>query len=365
MRVFKPTRVPGGRLLGWLCGALFGLGIFAMAGLPAAAADKRAGKLLKKEAVFTKAAPATVLIVIPGHGKGAIGSGVIVDSSGLVLTNAHVVEMADASVQVFLYNPKEKTLANELSEYVKTHTPLKGTVLRRNRLADLALVQLPLRQASYPTIDLAEQDSLKIGQDVVAIGNPLGLTWTFTTGTVSSLRDDMIQTETPINRGNSGGPLLDLRAKLVGINTRIKRDSEQTAVFGFAIPVAVADGFLKKWRTRNDSSQEPQINLSKNPVPLLALVLRQDIDRLRQHNAKRGNTNTEQRVERDLVACEKLGAQTLEDDLTVGQVIPRLVEKFHNIAQHNSGAGDGIEQKLQQLTERAIDHLKQIAEVAK
>jgi len=100
-------------------------------------------------------------------------------------------------------------------------------------------------------------------------------------------------------------------------------------------------------------------------VPLLALVLRQDIDRLRQHNAKRGNTNTEQRVERDLVACEKLGAQTLEDDLTVGQVIPRLVEKFHNIAQHNSGAGDGIEQKLQQLTERAIDHLKQIAEVAK
>jgi hypothetical protein len=65
------------------------------------------------------------------------------------------------------------------------------------------------------------------------------------------------------------------------------------------------------------------------------------------------------------VACEKLGAQTLEDDLTVGQVIPRLVEKFHNIAQHNSGAGDGIEQKLQQLTERAIDHLKQIAEVAK
>ena len=95
-----------------------------------------------------------------------------------------------------------------------------------------------------------------------------------------------------------------MRAKLVGINTRIKRDSEQTAVFGFAIPVAVADGFLKKWRTRNDSSQEPQISLSKNPVPLFALVLRRDIDRLRQHNAKRGNTNTEQRVERDLVACE-------------------------------------------------------------
>ena len=70
--------------------------------------------------------------------------------------------------------------------------------------------------------------------------------------------------------------------------------------------------------------------------------MRQDIDKLRKQNARRGNPDAEQSVERDLVACEKLGAQTLEDDLTVGQAIPRLLEKLHHVAQHNSGAGDGI-----------------------
>lgn len=321
-------------------------------------------KPLSKEAVFNKAAKATVLIVIPGHNKGMIGSGVIIDASGLVITNAHVLELAGPTVQVFLYDAKEKTLANELSEYVKTHTPLIATVKTRNRLLDLALLTLPERKNSYPAVPWADKEILKVGQDVVAIGNPLGLTWTFTTGTVSSLREDMIQTETPINRGNSGGPLLDLHARVVGINTRIRKDHEQTNVFGFAIPARVAQGFVKKWQKRSGTPELPTLRLEKNPVPLLALVLRKDVDGLRKLNQKRGSPLAEKAIEQELVAMEKLGEAALTDDLTVGQVIPQLMSVLVGVKKLNQGSRDTIEVKVSERVDLALTHLRQVAEVA-
>jgi len=336
----------------------------ALLGEPQNAAGKDR-KLLSKEAVFNKAAKATVLIVVPNRGKAMIGTGVIIESKGVLLTNAHVVELAGETVQVFLYNPKEKILANELSEYVKTHTPLVGTIKTRNRVLDLALITLPEQKAAFPTVGLADKEALKVGQDVVAIGNPLGLTWTFTSGTISSLREDMIQTETPINRGNSGGPLLDMQARLVGINTRIRRDNEQSAIFGFAIPVRVAQDFVKTWKKRQTEPPIPSLPLQKNPVPLLSMVLRQDLDKLRQLNGRRGNSRAEQAIESDLSACEKLGRAALTDELTVGQVIPQLEQAFRGMKQHNEGAGDPAEWKIQAHTQRALLHLSQIADVSR
>ena len=333
----------------------------------AAGTVKRGGKLLKKEAVFAKAAPATVLIIIPGQGKGSIGSGVIIEPSGLILTNAHVVESSPENVQVFLFNPKEKTLASTIQDYVKTHSPLVGKVVRRDPRSDLALVRLPTQAAGYPTIELGENDSLQIGQDVVAIGSPLGLTWTFTTGTVSALRNDKIQTETPLNHGNSGGPLLDLRARLVGINTSIRRDS-QGPVFGFAIPVAIAQEFVHKWKTRPEpdlSLGPPALRLSKNPMPLLAIVMRQDIEKLRRLNKERSNRQTETAIQNDLSEVESLSERILSEDLTVGQLIPRFLVQLGNISQHNRGARDAAELPVQLQVEKAVEHLKQIAEEAK
>lgn len=333
----------------------------------AEAPAKKGGKLLKKEAVFTKAAPATVLIYIPLSGRAGVGSGVIIESQGLILTNAHVVEPASDTVQVFLYDKTEKTLSTSLQEYVKTHTPLVGKVVKRNRSLDLALVQLPAPKASYPIIELGESDSLQIGQDVVAIGNPLGLTWTFTTGTVSALRNNAIQTETPINHGNSGGPLLDLRARLVGINTFIRKDGQSQA-FGFAIPVTVAQDFVHKWKTHAEPDLPPgpaPLNLSKNPVPLLTLVLRRDLEKLRQLNSQRPNRQAEAAVQRDLSESEKLGERLQGDELTVGQTIPRLRQLLTALGQHNSGARDTPEAAIARQVDQTLEHLKQIAEAAK
>jgi hypothetical protein len=333
----------------------------------ALATAKKGGKLLKKEAVFAKAAPATVLIVIPGQGKGSIGSGVIVESNGLILTNAHVVESSTEKVQVFLYNPKERTLASSIGEYVRTHTPIVGKIVKSDPLLDLALVQLPTKEAGYPTIELGDLDSLQIGQDVVAIGNPLGLTWTFTTGTVSALRNDRIQTDTPLNHGNSGGPLLDLHARLVGINTSIRRDS-QGPVFGFAIPVTQAQRFLQRFHGHSvptDSDGPPALPLTKNPMPLLAIVVRQDIEKLRKLNKERPNRQAESAVQSALVEVEHLSDRILSEDLTVGQLIPRFLIQLGQVSQHNRGARDSAEQPLQQQVEKAVEHLKQIADEAK
>ncbi|MET0592778.1 MAG: Do family serine endopeptidase [Polyangiaceae bacterium] len=154
----------------------------------------------------------------------ALGSGFLVDSAGHVVTNAHVVEEAD-SVKVKLSDDRE----------------FEAKVKGRDTRLDLAVLEL-VGARDLPAVSLGSSERVRVGEYVVAIGNPFGLGNTVTMGIVSAKSraigagpyDDFIQTDASINPGNSGGPLFDLRGQVVGINTAINPNGRG---IGFAIPV--------------------------------------------------------------------------------------------------------------------------------
>ncbi len=163
------------------------------------------------------------------------GSGSILDKQGHVLTNYHVVQGA---------NKLEVALANGRS--------YPATFLDADPDNDLAVIKIEAPADQLTTIPLGDSSNLKVGQKVLAIGNPFGLDRTLTTGVVSGLarpiRSEMtnkliegaIQTDAAINPGNSGGPLLDSRGRMVGINTLIYSPSGGSVGIGFAVPVNTA-----------------------------------------------------------------------------------------------------------------------------
>lgn len=159
----------------------------------------------------------------------ALGSGVIINGDGIVLTNSHVVEKAS---KIFV------ALAEEKKER-------EATLVGIDTGSDLAVIRFT-HENTLPSLSFADDDQLLLGETVIAIGNPLGLEHSVTTGVISApkrrLPDNaggvsvFIQTDALINPGNSGGPLLDINGRVIGINTAI---AEQAQGIGFAIPVKV------------------------------------------------------------------------------------------------------------------------------
>ncbi len=167
----------------------------------------------------------------------AMGSGVIVDAArGYVLTNYHVVERADEIV-VGLSDGRQ----------------IPGRVLGADPQTDVAVVQV--RADRLTQIAIGDSDRLRVGDYVVAVGNPFGLQQTVTSGIVSALgrkglgieaKEDFIQTDASINPGNSGGALVDLEGRLVGINTAIVGPSGANIGIGFAIPINMARSIMEQ-----------------------------------------------------------------------------------------------------------------------
>ncbi len=166
--------------------------------------------------------------------EGTSGSGSIIDERGYVLTNNHVVESA-ARVYVTLADGER----------------LDGEVVGQDAENDLAVVRFDPEGRRLETVPMGESESLRIGQRVMAIGNPFGLDRTLTIGIVSGLGRpirarndlvirDMIQTDASINPGNSGGPLLNSQGEMIGINTMIFSPSGGSVGIGFAVPVNTA-----------------------------------------------------------------------------------------------------------------------------
>ena len=158
----------------------------------------------------------------------SLGSGVIVDPSGLVITNVHVIEGAD-DIKVSLADKRE----------------FEAEVVLKDKRSDLAVLRLKDSKERFPSLEFANSDALQVGDVVLAIGNPFGVGQTVTHGIVSALARTQIgvtdyqffiQTDAPINPGNSGGALVDLSGKLVGINTAIFSRSGGSQGVGFAIP---------------------------------------------------------------------------------------------------------------------------------
>jgi S1-C subfamily serine protease len=164
-----------------------------------------------------------------------VGAGVVVERDGQILTNAHVVDGA-ASVTVTMDGGSK----------------LPARVVGLDPLLDLALVRVDAKGATRPA-RLGDSSSLRIGEEVVAIGTPVGLELTMTRGIVSGLNrilpglpdQAMIQTDAAINPGNSGGPLANRCGAVVGINTFISEDAQST---GFAIPINAVKAVLKDLR---------------------------------------------------------------------------------------------------------------------
>jgi S1-C subfamily serine protease len=180
-----------------------------------------------REAVVEKVRPAVVQITIASASGGGLGSGVILDSRGYIVTNNHVVTGAQR-IQVTLFDG----------------TSLSAQLVGSDPLDDLAVVKVT-PAAKLTAAALGNSSKLRVGQEVLAIGNPLGITQTVTSGIISALDravstiPDAIQTDAAINPGNSGGALVDLQGKLVGIPTFSAIDPQfQTPAngVGFAIP---------------------------------------------------------------------------------------------------------------------------------
>ena len=167
--------------------------------------------------------------------EGASGSGSIIDEKGYVLTNTHVIAEA-SKIYVSLFNGDQ----------------FEAVVVGLDIENDLAVLKFEVpRNLRLQTIPFGSSGSLRVGQKVLAIGNPFGLERTLTVGIVSALGrpiqskkniiiKNMIQTDTAINPGNSGGPLLDAFGKMIGINTMIYSTSGSSAGIGFAVPVDTA-----------------------------------------------------------------------------------------------------------------------------
>ena len=161
----------------------------------------------------------------------SLGSGFIIDSAGIVVTNNHVIDNAD-EITVTLNDGREFT----------------ATVRGRDRETDLAVLQLDGGNTRFPSVNFGDLDKARVGDWVIAIGNPFGLGGSVTVGIVSARNrdiqsgqyDDFIQTDAAINRGNSGGPLFDLDGNVVGVNTAIYSQTGGSVGVGFSVPADLA-----------------------------------------------------------------------------------------------------------------------------
>jgi len=169
------------------------------------------------------------------------GSGVIINADGYILTNYHVVKDAD-KISVKLSNDKEYA----------------GRVIGKDPRTDLAVVKIK-HWGPFPVAVLGDSDKIRVGEWVLAIGSPFGLEQTVTAGIISAKRQsmqiynnyyrDLIQTDASINMGNSGGPLVNIRGEVIGINTAIYSQSGGSVGVGFAIPINRAKEILDSLMT--------------------------------------------------------------------------------------------------------------------
>src|SRR5664279_3439075 len=179
----------------------------------------------------------------------SLGSGVIVDGSGLVVTNYHVIDGAD-EVRVSLADKRE----------------FEATLVLKDQRSDLAILRLKDSREKFPFLEFANSDTLEVGDVVLAIGNPFGVGQTVTHGIVSALARTQvgitdyqffIQTDAAINPGNSGGALVDLTGRLVGINTAIFSRSGGSQGIGFAIPANMVQVVVTSAKTGGSAVKRP------------------------------------------------------------------------------------------------------------
>jgi S1-C subfamily serine protease len=187
---------------------------------------------LSAAALYQKAAPGVVTITTEFARRGRVGegtgSGIVLDTSGNILTNAHVI-----------------TGANQIQVTFSDGRVAAATVAGSNTSADLAIVRVSVAASTLHPLALGDSSAVRVGDTAYAIGSPFGLAETMTAGIVSGLNRSnqasgltgLIQTDAPINPGNSGGALLNAQGQVIGVNDSIESPIAGNVGVGFAIPI--------------------------------------------------------------------------------------------------------------------------------
>lgn len=170
------------------------------------------------------------------HEVYSLGSGFVIDPSGYIITNNHVIDSAEDVSVTFSNNVK-----------------YKAKIVGRDKKTDLALLKIDAKKP-LPSVTMGDADAMRVGDWVIAIGNPYGLGGSVTQGIISARQrsinagpfDDFLQTDAPINRGNSGGPLFNTKGEVIGINTAIFSPSGGSIGIGFAIPTSLAKPVIEQ-----------------------------------------------------------------------------------------------------------------------
>ena len=209
--------------------------------------------------IYELDAPAVVMVIGYSNSgqQGSGGTGSIIQRDGLILTNAHVVieeHTGKPYPRLTIYLKPDRVSGDAKTDLSRS---AKGRVLAFSQSLDLALLKLDGPPGPFPVLELEDSDRIEIGDRVVAIGHPeQGGLWTLTTGTISAQFENfgatkgksVFQTETGLNRGNSGGPLLDSYGRMVGINTAIARlasDGVPITSISFSLKSNVAKRWLR------------------------------------------------------------------------------------------------------------------------
>lgn len=234
------------RPMAWIAGLLF------------LAAPQVAHALTPKD-IYRKAGPAVVLLLGSDDGKqGSGGTGSVISADGKIITNAHVVISSQTNAPykiLYVFLKPDRVTGDNSKDLARRY---KARVLHYSSPdeLDLALLQLEDAPGPLPTIAFADPDKVDVGDEVVAIGHPeQGGLWTLTTGAISTVianygkvkGKNVFQTEASVNRGNSGGPLLDTDGNMVGINTMIARqaaDGVAITAVNFSLKSSVAVSWL-------------------------------------------------------------------------------------------------------------------------
>jgi S1-C subfamily serine protease len=302
--------------------------------------------------VFGAVSPGVVTLTVSGQTPiGPMqyggGSGFVVDASGLILTNHHVVEGA-RSVTVRFSNGATR----------------EAQVLGTDRGNDLALVKVDL-PANVPVLPLADSSQVQVGEVAVAVGSPFGLEQSVTQGIVSAVnrtwapgngrvRRNLLQTDTPLNPGNSGGPLLNARGEVIGINSMIESPVRGSVGVGFAVPINVAKQLMPRLEAGAKlepvwlgiAGQELDATIAKDQglsVQSGVLVMNVVPDSPAARAGLRGGQGANERIPRGGDVITAVDGQPVAN---VGQVTDRLTAKQPGETVKLTLLRDGREQQV-------------------
>ena len=250
---------------------------------PLAAAGPAGGDISPRQ-IYQRAGPGVVLIMaVSAEGTGEMGTGSIIDDEGHVITNAHVILQGSTRQPYEVIHVYLKPAKITGDPKVDLSSPLTAKVVNWNRELDLALLKLEGRPGALKTVPLGDSSAVEAGDPVVAIGHPeQGGLWTLTQGVVSTVianlgevqGKDVFQTDASINRGNSGGPLLNNRGAMIGVNTSMARKAKD----GLTITgenFSIKSDVVKGWLAKNDPDVRytvPAPETETQPAPAVPAV---------------------------------------------------------------------------------------------